>query len=211
MKWILALLLRLNLNGAQENSEYKNITIDENQCDKFLRSHEIDLYYKMDFNYKDNINEFITDNLMIILKSNLYDFDLGEEILNKVDFQLINIEDYSLTIKFDNKPNERLLKNTLIKNFDVFLFNYDKLEVIKEYIQKNFWVPKELLNSEKDIIFNYIKNNFRKEFNNICINNIYLNNEKDFFEYLDIKKIEQNYIVLNFLNNTQFTIMIKEQ
>gem|GEM_PF-5228666 len=138
MKWILALLLRLNLNGAQENSEYKNIIIDENQCDNFLRYHEIDLYYKMDFNYKGEINEFIAENLMVILKSNLYDFDLGEEILNKVDFQLINIEDYSLTIKFDNKPHERLLKNTLIKSFDVFLFNYDKLEVIKEYILKNF-------------------------------------------------------------------------
>jgi len=211
MKWILALLLRLNLNGAQENSEYKNIIIDENQCDNFLRYHEIDLYYKMDFNYKGEINEFIAENLMVILKSNLYDFDLGEEILNKVDFQLINIEDYSLTIKFDNKPHERLLKNTLIKSFDVFLFNYDKLEVIKEYILKNFWIPKELLNSEKNIIFNYIKNNFRKEFNNICINNIFLNNEKDFFEYLDIKKIEKNYVVLNFLNNTQFIIMIKEQ
>lgn len=211
MKLFLKFLLSMKLSVANENSDQVNNLIDELKSTNYLLEEEIDLYHKINLRDQADIAEFIKQNWQAILEENLLEFKFGEEIINNTQYELVKFDGYQLTIKFTNQANKHYLKADVLKEFDLFLYNYDELDKVKNYVENNFFLTTDVLNYKDEYLYDYLEANFKERFNEICAQHIVLNDEQNFFDYLDISKTTSDGLTLEFLNSSALKIgLIKE-
>ncbi|AOG60706.1 hypothetical protein SHELI_v1c07570 [Spiroplasma helicoides] len=190
-KWLKMLFgLKINIHPLNELYKYTESSLSKHRL--FLRDNEIDLYFKYDMNYQGTVEEFVISNLDLIIKNNLHDYELGKVIYSLANYEFVSYEDFKLTLKFSDKENRYCLGKSITKTFDVFLYNYDNVTKIQEEILRS---NKIILPSDikyMDGIVDYLESTFKESFNKACSDKIFLNNEKDFFDYLNFYEIDDN-------------------
>ncbi|ARU91255.1 hypothetical protein SCLARK_00578 [Spiroplasma clarkii] len=211
MKLFLKLLMAMKLDVTSNDSKQINLLIDEQSKNNIFFDQEIDLYFKTDLSEKQTLNQYIEANWRTILIENLSEYHGGIDVITKTDYQLVNYENFKLTVKFSNKLGENLLDDTLVKDFDVFLYNYDALEVIKTHIENNFVVTPDILNYKHSHLMEFLEKNYARDFNRICNKHLLLNDETEFFDYLSVEEVTDKGVRLEFLSDSSFEINVAKQ
>ncbi|QGS52211.1 hypothetical protein [Spiroplasma tabanidicola] len=188
-KW-LKVLFALNMNATPLKELYSITERKSNKYKGFLQDSEIDLYIKKDLSFIGSDKDFVLQNLDDMIKENFADYDLGEEFLKLTNYEFISYDNYQVTLKFFDKYGESCLGKSVIKTFDVLIYNYDNFEKLQNEVLLNSKVviPVNIVNLKE--VVDYVSNMYKEEFNKIASENIYLNDEKDFFNYLSFFEID---------------------
>ncbi|AHI53167.1 hypothetical protein [Spiroplasma culicicola] len=200
MKKMLKIMFALSLNVVPSSIIQSYTRVDDNKFKKFLQENNIDLYFKFDLSFKNNVSGFIYKNIENILKVNLEDYDWDPSVLDHLDIDILKYEDYKLTLNFKDKEGISFLHEQINKEFDLFLYNYDNFSTLQKELDKHDF-------NLKDLDFT-----FKDTFNQLCSEYIYFNGEHDFYDYLDFEYIsdESDTLVSNFLGSNQIYVKIKD-
>ncbi|QBQ07999.1 hypothetical protein SGLAD_v1c08000 [Spiroplasma gladiatoris] len=209
-KWF-KILFALNLNATPLNELYGVTQKRSSKYKDFLDNTEIDFYFKKDLSFKGTDDEAVMANLDNIVKDNFLDYEFGEKILNLTNYEFLEYKDYQLTLKFFDKEDQHCLGSYVTKTFDMWIYNYDNFEKMqKEIINKTkLFIPKTLVTLDQ--IIKYVDNFYQEQFNKIARKNMYLNDEKDFFNYLSFFEIDDNgNLKAEFLGSNILTIPLNQ-
>lgn len=183
-KW-LKIMFAMNFSVSLSVLISASTKVVDNEAQEFLKNVDIDLYSHYDFIKNKNPNVYIEENIKEIVEDNFQDYTIGKKILNSTEFIVENCSDYSVTLTFRDKDGYYCLGHPVTIKFDVFLYNYDRINNFIKLIEKTKMelVLPVLKKNEQDFN-NLISKDVKEKFNKLANKRIFLNDEKNFFDYL---------------------------
>ncbi|WP_166508524.1 hypothetical protein [Spiroplasma chinense] len=207
-KWLKMLFLT-NINVIPLVNLYGgnfDLSESENNTRNFLEDNEFDMYFKIDLSQTKNVEKFVQENYKQIIEENLSDYDLHVNEIKKLNFKLLEVENFTMTVEITDVPGSFNLGKKIIKSFDLYLYNYDNVDLIQEALANEVKLE---LSHTKDV-HNNIHESIKEKFNRICSNFIYLNGEEEFFDYLDFHEHpNDNELKADFLGSSNISFKIE--
>ncbi|WP_338984708.1 hypothetical protein [Spiroplasma endosymbiont of Diplazon laetatorius] len=213
MKKMLTVWLSLGLTvSAGVGSTLKNESKNTNKYSRYLTSMDDFLYLKTDVGL--DIKELDEKHIEKALRDSFNSDKLGKEVFENVDYEVISSDNGELTVLFKDKKGMNLLKEKIILKFNMVLFNYDKIKEFV-YVMDNYIVTNPLiLNKNKYLqieIEDLLKFKFKNLFDRYAASVLYLDNIKEFWEFVDLEDIsnqKNETIKAKFLNDSRLNFKI---